>query len=172
MVFVIKGMKYDTEKMRKVATVKKWYREDTFLNRAMFPGQEVGRTHECELWKSEKGNWLLTHEMDYSKSMGEAITEEEAKELLMRYATPIYEKNVWRVAGSVKGAKRNPVARWGTKTTGLELNTHIITQDIEEIKRFFLYIGRKAAIMAIKIILAAAGAAALILTAMGLLLMR
>ena len=46
-------------------------------------------------------------------------------------------RNVWRVAGSVKGAKRNPVARWGTKTTGLELNTHIITQDIEEIKRFF-----------------------------------
>lgn len=61
MVFVIQGMKYDTEKMRKVATVKKWYREDTFLNRAMFPGQKVGRTHECELWKSEKGNWLLTH---------------------------------------------------------------------------------------------------------------
>lgn len=54
MVFVIQGMKYDTEKMRKVATVKKWYREDTFLNRAMFPGQEVGWTHECELWKSEK----------------------------------------------------------------------------------------------------------------------
>lgn len=48
MVFVIQGMKYDTEKMRKVATVKKWYREDTFLNRAMFPGQKVGRTHECE----------------------------------------------------------------------------------------------------------------------------
>ena len=155
MVFVIQGMKYDTEKMRKVATVKKWYREDTFLNRAMFPGQEVGRTHECELWKSEKGNWLLTHEMDYSKNMGEAITEEEAKELLMRYATPI------------KGAKRNPVARWGTKTTGLELNTHIITQDIEEIKRFFLYIGRKAAIMAIRIISAAAGAAILILAALG-----
>lgn len=30
--------------------------------------------------------------MDYSKSMGEAITEEKAKELLMRYATPIYEE--------------------------------------------------------------------------------
>ena len=65
------------------------------------------------------------------------------------------------------GAKRNPVARWGTKTTGLELNTHIITQDIEEIKRFFLYIGRKAAIMAIRIISAAAGAAILILAALG-----
>lgn len=92
MQFVIQGMKYDTEKMRKVATVKKWYREDTFLNRAMFPGQEAGRTRECELWKSEKGNWLLTHEMDCSKSMGEAITKEEAKELLMRYATTIYEE--------------------------------------------------------------------------------
>ena len=40
-------------------------------------------------------------------------------------------------------AKRNPVARWGTKTTGLELNTHIIAQDIEKIKRFLLYIGKK-----------------------------
>ena len=130
MQFVIRGMKYNTEKMQKVATVKKWYREDTFLNRAMFPGQEVGRTHECELWKSPKGNWLLTHEMDYR-------------------------------------AKRNPVARGGTKTTGLELNTHIITQDIEEIKWFFLYIGRKAAIMAIRIISAAAGAAILILAALG-----
>ena len=91
MVFVIQGMKYDTEKMRKVATVKKWYREDTFLNRAMFPGQEVGRTHECELWKSEKGNWLLTHTEDYNKKVGNAITEEEAKSLLMRYTPDIYE---------------------------------------------------------------------------------
>ncbi|OLA30064.1 MAG: hypothetical protein BHW30_04905 [Firmicutes bacterium CAG_194_44_15] len=63
---------------------------------------------------------------------------------------------------------RKSIARWGTKTTGLELNTHIITQDIEEIKRFFLYIGRKAAIMAIRIILAAAGAAILILAATGI----
>lgn len=167
MVFVIQGMKYDTEKMRKVATVKKWYREDTFLNRAMFPGQKVGRTHECELWKSEKGNWLLTHEMDYSKNMGEAITERGSQGTFNEVCNANIRRNVWRVAGSVKGAKRNPVARWGTKTTGLELNTHIITQDIEEIKRFFLYIGRKAAIMAIRIISAAAGAAILILAALG-----
>lgn len=92
MEFVIKGMKYNTEKMEKVAEVRKWYRVDTFLTRSMYPGKEVGRTYPCELWKSEKGNWLLTHEMDYSKSIGEAITEEEAKELLMRYATPIYEE--------------------------------------------------------------------------------
>ncbi len=92
MKFIIRGMKYDTEKMQKIATVKKWYREDTALNRAIFPGQEVGRVHECELWKSGKGNWLLTHEVGYTDNMGEAITEEEAKALLMRYATPIYEE--------------------------------------------------------------------------------
>lgn len=30
MEFVIKGMKYNTEKMEKVAEVRKWYRVDTF----------------------------------------------------------------------------------------------------------------------------------------------
>ncbi len=90
MQFVIGGMKYDTEKMEKVAGVKKWYREDNFINRAIFPGQEVGRIRDCELWKSEKGNWLLTHDEDY-KTFGEAIGEEEAKALLMRYATETYE---------------------------------------------------------------------------------
>ena len=92
MKFVINGMKYDTDKMERMAKVQKWYKNDSALIQIMFPEQEVGRTYSCELWKSEKGNWLLTHEMDYSKSMGEAITEEKAKELLMRYATPIYEE--------------------------------------------------------------------------------
>jgi len=32
MEFVIKGMKYNTEKMEKVAEVRKWYRVDTFFN--------------------------------------------------------------------------------------------------------------------------------------------
>lgn len=91
MQFVIKGIKYNTENMEKVATVKKWYREDTILNRAMFPGKEVGRTYPCVLWKSEKGNWLLTHEEDFHTQYGEAIQEEEAKALLMRYATATYE---------------------------------------------------------------------------------
>lgn len=88
--FVIGGMKYDTDKMERVAAVRKWYREDNFINQALFPGQEVGRIHDCELWKSEKGNWLLTHEEDY-KNVGQAIEEEEAKALLMRYATETYE---------------------------------------------------------------------------------
>lgn len=36
-------------------------------------------------------NWLLTHTEDYNKKVGHAITEEEAKSLLMRYAPDIYE---------------------------------------------------------------------------------
>ena len=92
MEFVIKGMKYNTEKMEKVAEVKKWYPINSFVLRSIYQGKEVGRTYPCELWKSAKGNWLLTHEDDYSTEYGEAIQEEEAKSLLMRYATDIYEK--------------------------------------------------------------------------------
>ena len=91
MLFIISGMKYNTDNMENVAKVKKWYQIDNIWTRAAYPGKEVGRVYECELWKSEKGNWLLTHEVDYGKNMGEAITEEEARELLMRFATPIYE---------------------------------------------------------------------------------
>lgn len=91
MQFVIKGMKYNTENMEKVAEVRKWYQVDDILNRAMFLGKKVGREFPCKLWKSAKGNWLLTHERDYGTNVGESIQEEEAKDLLMRYATAIYE---------------------------------------------------------------------------------
>lgn len=91
MQFVIKGMKYNTENMEKVAEVKKWYQIDNIWTCAVYPGKEVGREYPCELWKSEKGNWLLTHEEDYTIKYGEAIQEEEAKALLMRYATATYE---------------------------------------------------------------------------------
>lgn len=92
MKFVINGMKYDTDKMERMAEVKKWYQNSSPLMRAMFPGQEIGSTYKCELWKSEKGNWLLTHEEDFETKYGEAVTEEEAKKLLMRYATAVYER--------------------------------------------------------------------------------
>lgn len=85
-------MKLTTWKLEMVAEVKKWYEVDTMLTRAMYPGKKVGREYVCQLWKSEKGNWLLTHEEDYSTKYGQAIKEEEAKDLLMRYATGIYEK--------------------------------------------------------------------------------
>ena len=91
MIFIIKGMKYDTDKMEKVADVKKWYEEDSLFLRALYGNQEVGKYYKCELWRSKKGNWLLTCEYDYKK-MGESISESEAKELLLRYAPDEYEE--------------------------------------------------------------------------------
>lgn len=91
MIFIIKGMKYDTDKMEKVADVKKWYKEDNLFLRALYGNQEVGRYYKCELRRSKKGNWLLTHECDYT-SIGEAISENEAKELLLKYAPDEYEE--------------------------------------------------------------------------------
>lgn len=49
MEFVIKGMKYNTEKMEKVAEVKKWYLINSFVLRSIYQGKEVGRTYPCEL---------------------------------------------------------------------------------------------------------------------------
>ena len=112
MEFVIKGMKYNTEKMEKVAEVRKRYRVDTFLTRSMYPGKEVGRTYPCELWKSAKGNWLLTHEKDYSTKYGEDMQRTFTKKCLEN-------------CRKRKKKKRNPVARWGTKTTGLELTKSV-----------------------------------------------
>lgn len=87
--FIINGMKYDTEKMEKIANVKKWYETRNALLRGIYG--DIGNEYICELWKSSKGNWLLTHDQDYS-SKGEAIEEEEAKKLLMRYNPNKYEE--------------------------------------------------------------------------------
>lgn len=54
MLFIINGMKYNTDNMEKVADVKKWYRADDFLTQILYPGKEVGKTLDCELWKSQK----------------------------------------------------------------------------------------------------------------------
>lgn len=89
MMFVINGMKYDTEKMELITDVKKWYRINYIFT---FFGKEVGKVYKCHLWKSKKGNWLLTHERDDGEKEGEAIEEEEAKNLLLRYEPSKYEE--------------------------------------------------------------------------------
>ena len=91
MKFIIGGKKYDTEKMEKVADVQKWYRVDNIFSRALYGGEEVGKYYSCELWRSKKGNWLITHDYD-NKKMGEAISDSEAMSLLMKYATDVYEE--------------------------------------------------------------------------------
>ena len=88
--FIINGLKYETDKMEEIATVKKWYRStNAFVNAIC--GKDSGQVYICTLWKSKKGKWLLTHEADYTKK-GEAIEEDEAKQLLMQYAPDKYEE--------------------------------------------------------------------------------
>lgn len=91
MIFVIGEKKYNTENMEKVASVKKWYSLNSWMLDAMFGAKDLGRVYNCELWRSEKGNWLITHEKDYNEVVGQAIEEAEAKELLQKYDLKAYE---------------------------------------------------------------------------------
>lgn len=88
--FVINNKLYDTSKMLKVGEVKKWYEYTGFLFRQMY-GKGVGRKYDCELFCSEKGNWLLTHDGENGLT-GEAISEREAKDLLVRYDYESYSE--------------------------------------------------------------------------------
>lgn len=87
--FVIQNKLYDTSKMKLIGRVKKWYEYRGLLIKRIY-GEGVGKEYDCELYRSEKGNWLLTHEGENFQIMGEAINEEEAKQLLMRYDYEAY----------------------------------------------------------------------------------
>lgn len=91
MTFIINGMKYETDKMEEIANVAKWYPTTNALTRAIYGNQNVGHDYECTLWKSKKGRWLLTHVEDY-RNKGEAIEEDEAKDLLMKQRPEKYEE--------------------------------------------------------------------------------
>lgn len=87
MIFVINNLKYDTDKMELVSDKchYKWF--GTILGNTMkFDGREV------KLYKSKKGNWLLTFKKDYGITSGRALTEKEVKNLLMNYDVETYEK--------------------------------------------------------------------------------
>ena len=96
MVFFIDGKRYDTGKMEKVADVKKWCKVDNIFSHALYGEKEVGRYYPCELWRSEKGNWLLTREVD-CETYGQAISEFEGQGLLMAYAPEIYEEKCGKI---------------------------------------------------------------------------
>lgn len=87
--FVIQNKLYDTSKMKLIGRVKKWYEYRVLLLKNAF-GEGSGQNYACELYRSEKGNWLLTHKGDDNGLTGEAINEEEAKQLLMQYDYEAY----------------------------------------------------------------------------------
>lgn len=79
--FIIKNKVYDTDKMERIAQVSKWYKFQGWFSTQLF-GEDMGRVYACDLYRSQKGNWLITHEGD-TGLYGEAITEKEAKNLLL-----------------------------------------------------------------------------------------
>ena len=87
-VFVIKNKKYDTEKMDYIGKVQKWYKNE--LASKVFGG-ERGSTYYCEMYRSKKGNYLITRQDDFTL-YGEAITETEAKSLLIKSDLSKYEE--------------------------------------------------------------------------------
>ena len=87
-VFVIQNKKYDTDKMEYIGVVKKWYKNDVI---SKFFGDERGYTYDCKLYRSQKGNYLITHQIDFTL-FGEAITETEAKTLLINSNLKEYEE--------------------------------------------------------------------------------
>ena len=85
MIFVINNLKYDTDKMELISDKChcQWVGEYTGLE---YDAKDV------RLLKSNKGNWLLVYKANYSNVLGQALTEEEAKKLLMKYDIDTYEK--------------------------------------------------------------------------------
>ncbi len=77
--------------MKLIGHVKKWYAFQDWINKRVF-GDGAGCTNDCELYRSDKGNYLLVRENDPGKIKGEAIEEAEAKDLLMHYDYDSYAK--------------------------------------------------------------------------------
>lgn len=79
--FVIQNKVYDTDKMKLVGSVRKWYKFNGWLPQHIF-GEDMGRIYDCQIYLSNKGNWLLVH--DGSTGLcGETIKAKEAKDLLL-----------------------------------------------------------------------------------------
>lgn len=87
MVFVINKLKYDTDKMTLVSEKCSYAYDTYFLNsKFKYAGKNI------KLWKSAKGNWLLTYEDSYENEYGKAIDKEEAANLLLEYDLEKYEE--------------------------------------------------------------------------------
>ena len=88
MIFVIDYLKYDTDKMELISEKCKYSYTWTFT----LTGTEVkSYGKDVKLWKSKKGNWLLTYRTDY-QSKGVKLLEEDVKKLLLDYDLSKYEE--------------------------------------------------------------------------------
>ena len=88
MIFVIDNLKYDTDKMELISEKCKYTYTwiFTLTNTEMrIYGKDV------KLWKSKKGNWLLTYRTDYD-SRGVKLLDKDVKKLLLKYDLQKYEE--------------------------------------------------------------------------------
>ena len=88
MIFVIDKLKYDTDKMELISEKCKYTYTWIFT---LTNTEMISYGKDVKLWKSKKGNWLLTYETDY-ENRGVALTEEEAEKMLLKYDYESYEK--------------------------------------------------------------------------------
>jgi hypothetical protein len=87
--FVINDLVYDTNKMEHLGKVGKWYKFTGVVMRSLY-GENAGRTYDCDLYCSAKKRYLIVHEDDCFRIVGEAITEDEVKELAKRNNYTLY----------------------------------------------------------------------------------
>lgn len=88
MIFVIDNLKYDTDKMELISEKCEYPYTWTFI----LTNTEIGSYgKDVKLWKTKKGNWLLTYRTAYV-SKGVKLPEEEVKKLLLHYDLPKYEE--------------------------------------------------------------------------------
>lgn len=88
MIFVIDNLKYNTDKMELISDKCEYIYNYSFsfINKKI---SSYGKN--VQLWKSKKGNWLLTYNIDY-QSKGVKLLEEDVKKLLLEYDLPKYEE--------------------------------------------------------------------------------
>ena len=86
MICVIDQIKYDTDKMEMVSDKIQHEYKVRFLSHSYYFDSKNVR-----LWRSHKGRWLMTYDSDRN---GYAIpmTENQAKEKLMKYDIATYEQ--------------------------------------------------------------------------------
>lgn len=84
MVHIINGKKYDTEKMELISDKC----EKTYISSLW---NLPVKCNDVKLWKSKKGAYILTYLGSYCY-YAELLSEEEAKNLLIRYDLTKYEE--------------------------------------------------------------------------------
>ena len=88
MVFVIDNLKYDTDKMELISEKCKYIYTWPFT---LADTRMISYGKDVKLWKSKKGNWLLTYRTDYD-SRGVKLLEKDVRNLLLDYDLSKYEE--------------------------------------------------------------------------------